>query len=293
MLTFDDKQLYYQVARDLYTFSGAIVDLGSFCGATAMALAVGMLNNGRLSAQTRLIATVYSYDLFKADFGACDHLNWFHRGDRTYKEGDDFFDVFCRLTSKYAAFIRPYVGDVGQAPYDGPLIEVLSVDVCKSRLITDAVFRKFMPLLRPGAYILQQDFIHPWHPYLHTAIGYFADHFEVIHENDDGGTVLYRLVRPIEASQLDDFSDVCLNRKDQWLPLMNRAFAQLRTQRALNSLQAARTLLIGEVEGALAAERYAIALPKDLSQRDRQWVTEVLAYARIQWPGRPALGRSL
>jgi len=282
MLTMDDKQLYYQVARDLYTFSGAIVDLGAFCGATATALVVGVINNERFSSRTMPTAAVYSYDLFKA-FGSSELLNWYYNGGRTFKEGDDFFDVFRELTSRFSGFIVPHQGDVAQASYGGPLIELLSIDVCKSRETTDAVFRKFMPMLRPGAYILQQDFIHPWHPYLHTAIGYFADHFEVIHENPVGSTVLYRLTRPIEWTQLAGFSDTCLKRKEAWLPLMDRAFSQIRAKRSIYSLRAAKTLLVAEVEGVAAAEALAASNDKALSSLDRQWVEEVLRYARIHY----------
>jgi len=282
MLTVDDKQLYYQVARDLYTFSGSIVDLGAFCGATATALVVGMINNKHFSSHTMPTATVYSYDLFKA-FGSSDSLNWYYDGARTFKEGDDFFDVFCEITRRFSNFIVPHQGDVAQAPYGGPLIELLSIDVCKSRETTDAVFRKFMPMLLPGAYILQQDFIHPWHPYLHTAIGYFADHFEVIHENPLGSTVLYRLTRPIEWTQLAGFSDSCLKRKETWLPLMDRAFSQIRAKRSLHALRAARVLLVAEVEGVAAAEALAASSDKALSSRDWQWVEEVLRYARIHY----------
>ena len=62
MLTEGDRAMYFQTARDLYTFSGTVVDLGTFFGATTTCLALGMINNPRLSHEltSRLRVDVYT-----------------------------------------------------------------------------------------------------------------------------------------------------------------------------------------------------------------------------------------
>jgi hypothetical protein len=279
MLTLDDKQLYYQCARDLYRFEGGIVDLGTFVGATTSALIYGMLNNPHFQFRRSADCTIHVYDRFSCDWDIMlDGLNWMYPGQ--YKKGDNFLPAFRDALGPLLAFLEIHQGDILESEYrDATGIECLGVDICKSREITDKVFRTFLPRLIPGAYVIQQDMIHPWHPYLHTAIGYFADRFQLIHENPCGASVLYRLVRPIEERDLPEFSEVCLHDRGQWLPLWERAFAQLRTPRARASMQAAKVLLVGEVHGPARAKGQAEeAATFPLSELDKDWISEVLAY---------------
>jgi hypothetical protein len=282
MLSTDDKIVYYQTLRDLYTFSGAIVDLGAFMGATATAMLFGCFDNARWSADTVRRPLVHSFDLWKLNIGAAAYINH-HYNEPRHQDGDDFLYAFQELVvSRFGDLVLATQGDVASAPYHGGPIEILSVDVCKSRSTTEAVFRRFMPLLMKGAYILQQDFVHPWHPYLHTAVGYFAERFEVVREMPEGSTVLYRLIEPIEVAEMQDFSRVTLLDKTQWLPLMDQAFAQLRTEQSRIALVPARALLIAEVEGLDAAEAYIARERRNVEFPPlvARWNDEVLMTAR-------------
>ena len=55
-----------------------------------------------------------------------------------------------------------------------------------------------------------------------------ADHFQVVHELDIGQTVLFRVAKPIMREQMQDFSDVLMRAKENWLPLFDRGISQIR-----------------------------------------------------------------
>ena len=61
MLGLEERKLLYQLARNIYTGEGAVVELGAFCGASTCCLAAGMRDNPRAAGRH-----VDSYDCFIA-----------------------------------------------------------------------------------------------------------------------------------------------------------------------------------------------------------------------------------
>ena len=179
--------------------------------------------------------------------------------------------------------IEAHPGDVTLGSYTDPRpIEILSVDICKSRETTDIVFREFFPRLEAGSLVLQQDYIHPWNPWLLTAIGYFADHFEVVYEG--APTVVHRVLEPIHHGQLAEFTQTCMHSKDRWLELLDRSLAQLETDRARLLLLPARTLLLAEVEGLDRARAFMADANETLADEPsadvaRLWMDQVWEHA--------------
>ena len=45
MLGLEERKLLYQLARNIYTGEGAVVELGAFCGASTCCLAAGLRDN--------------------------------------------------------------------------------------------------------------------------------------------------------------------------------------------------------------------------------------------------------
>src|SRR5260370_7961703 len=62
MLGLEERKLLYQLARYVYTGTGAVVELGAFCGASTCCLAAGLRDNPRAGGQR-----VHSYDSFIAN----------------------------------------------------------------------------------------------------------------------------------------------------------------------------------------------------------------------------------
>ena len=138
------------------------------------------------------------YDLFQIDAPyILDHLREQHP-DIPVEEGGAFRHVFEHNTNAFKDMIDLRPGDVMAAGYkDDEGIEVLGVDLCKALPVTDFVVREFFPRLTPGALVMQQDFIHEFHPHIHLSMLLLADHFEKFVEPEWGGSVAYRCIRPI------------------------------------------------------------------------------------------------
>jgi hypothetical protein len=257
MLDEDDKQLYFETARDDYTFSGSIVDLGVFLGGTTACLLLGALANMRLPHRLP-DPLVHVYDRFIADHGALPGLNWQQPAHKFHKEGDCFFDRFRAQLSGLFVFTNTHRGDIAEAVYsDDRHIEVLGVDICKARHLTDAVVRQFFIRLAPGSHVLHQDYIHEWLPHIMTAMGYFDDRFELIDECRTGCTVRYRMLKPITQADLAEFSETCLRSKKDWLPLFDLSVSRLKLPASRERMAPARTLLLAETQGISAAKEYA------------------------------------
>src|SRR5437763_14459691 len=64
MLSAQELELLYTLARDRYSGRGEIVDGGAFLGGSTLALACGLRDNARVANKSRRI---HSYDLFVSD----------------------------------------------------------------------------------------------------------------------------------------------------------------------------------------------------------------------------------
>ena len=176
MLTLDDKQVYYQCARDRDRFDGTIVDLGVFVGGSTACLVQGTLDNSNGHKAERPL--VRAYDRFEAEWSSVEPLKYIAPSG-AFKMGSDFRFVFERQLGSYLQYVNVKHGDAMTATYDeGRPIDILGVDICKNRALCARVTSQFFPHLRVGSLVLQQDYIHPWLPDLYVAMGYFADKFE-------------------------------------------------------------------------------------------------------------------
>ena len=106
MLGLEERKLLYNLTRHVYTGRGAVVDLGSFCGASACSLAAGMRDNPQAAGRR-----VDSYDCFIADE---PYLVEFIRTQfgEAIEPGQSFAEIFCRSTAEFADFIEVHAGDL-------------------------------------------------------------------------------------------------------------------------------------------------------------------------------------
>lgn len=198
MLTVGDKALYFDAGRK-YQFKGSIVDAGCFVGGTTMSLVQGLLRNPLLEEHPGEIEKLIRvYDLFKIDDDyILEHL------ERNYPKHDfskdkSFLKVFEDNMREFAHMLDVRPGDVIEAGYqDDTPIEILGVDLCKALPVTDFVVREFFPRLILGARVIQQDFIHQYHPHIHLSMMILEDYFDLDYEIQWGGSVSYVLKKTI------------------------------------------------------------------------------------------------
>lgn len=205
MLTEGDFALYFEAGRN-YRFEGSIVDAGCFVGGTTMSLVQGLLRNPALEAnRDKLAGLVRVYDLFEIDDSyILEHLKKnYPRHD--FSAQGSFLSVFNDNMSEHASMLDVRPGDVMLSGYPDPEpIEILGVDLCKALPVTDFVVREFFPRLMDNALVIQQDFIHQYHPHIHLSMLLLRDCFKLDLELKWGGSLSYRLVRPITPDLIEE-----------------------------------------------------------------------------------------
>jgi hypothetical protein len=197
LLGLEERKLLYQLARYTYTGEGAVVDLGSFCGASTCCLAAGLRDNPRAAGRR-----VDAYDSFVASE---PYLVEFIREQfgEAIEMGQSFAATFRRATAEFADLIEVHAGDLLEQswPSDHP-IEILFVDVAKTLALSGKVVTEFFAHLTPGkSIVIHQDFYHPTAFYLPVVMDFLMDHFTIIEAGRDWSAV-FRLDKPIPPEKL-------------------------------------------------------------------------------------------
>jgi predicted O-methyltransferase YrrM len=197
LLGLEERKLLYQLARHNYTGEGAVVDLGSFCGASTCCLAAGLRDNPRAAGRrvdsydSFIASEPYLVDFIREQFG------------ETIEMGQSFATTFRRATAEFADIIEVHAGDLLEQnwPWDRS-IEILFVDVAKTLALSGKVLTEFFPHLTPGkSIVIHQDFYHPTAFYLPIVMDYLTDHFTIIEAGRDW-SVVFRLEKPIPQGTL-------------------------------------------------------------------------------------------
>jgi glycosyltransferase involved in cell wall biosynthesis/SAM-dependent methyltransferase len=198
MLTEGDFAIYFDAGKH-FQFRGTIVDAGCFVGGTTMSLVQGLMQNELLeSNRDKLDGLIRVYDLFCIDDDyILGHLRKNYPG-RDFDGEPSFLGVFEDNLREHTHLLDVRPGDVMRSGYDDTEdIEILGVDLCKALPVTDYVVRTFFPRLLDNALVIQQDFIHQYHPHIHLSMLLLDDCFELEHEMRWGGSLSYRLKKPI------------------------------------------------------------------------------------------------
>lgn len=183
--------------RREFTGSGAIVELGALIGSSSAAIARG------LGGKT---ADLTVYDGFDWRFvdppGLLAH----------YKDqGLGLREVYDRRTGSPAGTV--IAGDILEQAWPGRPIEFLYVDLAKTEDIWHHLLASFVPALMVGGVMVQQDWAHAMTPWLHLWHHRWRDHFDELGHVPHGGTLAFRLTRPLPAeafaaTRIADHQDV-------------------------------------------------------------------------------------
>jgi hypothetical protein len=205
MLSGEELQLLYWLARDAYSGLGAVVDLGAFLGGSTCALAAGLRDNpGRF----RKRHAVGAFDRFL--YEAAQEF-WVGPTGASPRPGDSLLPLFRRLTEPYREYLTAHPGDLLAARYEGGPIEVLVVDVGESWELSAAVLAEFFPHLIPGRSVVVRRGCHRG-PIV--AFDYLGDHLEHTGRVADGSAAVYRYARRIpEVLLRTDLRALPLERK--------------------------------------------------------------------------------
>jgi hypothetical protein len=193
MLSAQELDLLYTLARDRYTGGGEIVDGGAFLGGSTRALASGLRDN---PANIDKRGRIHSYDLFVSDHYVRQFIDGFPEGSSTRP----YYD---RVIEDVAEHVSVYQGDIAAFPWPGQRsVEILFIDVAKSWETNDILLRNFFPRLIPGvSTVIQQDFHWPHTPWISITMELLADHATYL-GSMPWATAYYRWDRPLEPGEI-------------------------------------------------------------------------------------------
>ena len=207
-----ERKLLWWIGARYWNGAGAIIDAGAFCGASAAAFAAGVSASSRLAiyesgagARSGFTGSqrgpVVSYDKF-VDADSFEREFIKEAFGATMTKGDAFLDYFLNAVAPYRDLVRVEVGDFLEKNWGGQPIEVLFLDICKTRALNAHAIAEFMPYLIPGhSLVIQQDFMGVWLPHINWCMEYLKDYFEVV-DAECGPSRVYRLKEAIPGSVL-------------------------------------------------------------------------------------------
>lgn len=172
MLNIKEYGILYSLGKS-YRSKGLILDLGSFCGASAFCLGLGIQDSG---VESHFNKPLHCFDLFINDN---QHMNSFINkyfysnldvrskelipGNFQIKNFRDIFDFQTSYINKYIKVHTGSILDINKWEFDN---EIVNVDLGKSETLNQKIIKIFYPRVIPQGYIFQQDILIPNHWYL-------------------------------------------------------------------------------------------------------------------------------
>ncbi|MCW5679670.1 MAG: hypothetical protein KIT65_17220 [Xanthobacteraceae bacterium] len=197
MITDGEKRLLHWLAKEWYTGSGEIVDLGCYVGADTVLFADGVQKNSR---RHRFPARpiIHAFDIFEQA----------PEGDPKFKVDTPLIQEYANNISKYNKYISTYFGDISGFFWQrGRDIEILFNDISKSPEINSRVINEFFPSLVPGkSILLQQD--------------YYDDHFWIPISMEKLEPYFKPFVGPLGSKPIDHVDllrQIRFNTPNQWI----------------------------------------------------------------------------
>jgi hypothetical protein len=224
MLLREELQMLNWLSHNLGDL-GCVIDAGAFLGGSTAQLADG------LAEHPDPLKKVHSFDLFKVPVGARGRYG-------LNADTEDTLGRYAENITPWADRIVIYPGDIMRAGWPSQPIELLFLDCLKSVKLNDWAVRAFLPQLRPGSVVIQQDFLFPALPWIHVTMGYFADHFSYLADTGHN-SVLYTCDRPVGVEDAAAFSYEQLSRSER-CELFDTATARFTTDAQRKCLAGAR-----------------------------------------------------
>jgi hypothetical protein len=202
MLSLQERQYLYEYAKNQYSGSGEIVDLGCWLGSSTIPLAMGLQENSNPQITGRHI---HAYDIFiwedwMDSYGdvSSSHLNG------KFKSGDSFLEEYHQQTSAWEKQIYCHPGDLTHLGWQGGDVEFLFIDAMKSWELANSIIRDFFPSLVPNySTIVHQDFSHYYTYWIHLIMYRFRDYFEVAYDVPYSGSLAFKYKKQIPPAELD------------------------------------------------------------------------------------------
>jgi hypothetical protein len=191
-------------ARDCFSGTGIIVDLGCWFGATTFCFARGLKQNTHAKQYRRI--------------EAFDRFVWDERWQRVadaigmrveYRPGENFFPEVEKLLSPFQELVLLHPGDLLDYQSSAVPVEMLFIDAMKSWPVAEKIVEAFFPRLIPNlSVVVQQDFV--YHAgggaMNHLFMWRLRDYFEPIHYVPESASLAFLCTKPIDRTELPALS---------------------------------------------------------------------------------------
>ena len=210
-----EQAMLEELAAKHWRGEGAIVDIGSFLGATLVAAAEGVRANPVLAAGERRTAgpPIHGFDrgfLPAPAKPSAKRERVF--GDVTIQLGDSFVPRLTRTIAPYDDLVELHVGDLEEQGWDGSPIELAFVDAAPTASANARIVASFYPALIGGSSTLVvRDIYSDQLPWLNVTMGFLAEHLRW--EGQVRSSAVYRSTAavPADVAAYDPFSEATLD----------------------------------------------------------------------------------
>ena len=216
MLAVNEFAILYSLGKS-YRSEGLILDLGSFCGASAYCLGTGV-NDATVELTSD--RPIHCFDMFENyNWGTNQFISRFFYGHLDpaanlvagqFKDYEfaSFRNIFDFQTSTVEHLLTVHQGsllEIDLVPWADASIEIANVDVAKSTELNDFIIRNFYPKIIQHGYIFQQDINIPVHWYLLMSM-YLLREFVQVDFHRHPSAWLFRVDREITG----DAAESCI-----------------------------------------------------------------------------------
>jgi len=260
MLSHGERLMLHWLAKNLaLTENGSIIDAGCFLGGSTLALATGL---GQRHTRDDQNYRIHTYDIFIAPN---DGYSLKAIGN-SRRPGQTVLDLFAKNVENFCEKIFVHGGDFlkSLAPHGG--IDILFIDIAKTRDLNRKLVEEFFPKLIPGHSILiQQDYNDHSCPWINATMEILSEYFEYL--IDESGSRIFLLTKEIPVDLIRHTAQMGL---EDELSLLKTAVRNERVDisRFFTSVGAGWTIL--ELSGSEAAIEYLNTL-----QFDQPWESDV------------------
>lgn len=264
--------LYWLTAQG-YSGQGAVVELGSFLGSSAMHLGAGMRDAG-------FDRPLWCFDKFEWSGSA----GWSERFRIQLADKVDYRPLFLRNVQPIYPAVRAVKTEIKRIKWKGGLVEILFMDAPKRLADISAALTQFGLSLEPNfSLIVCDDYNHAPSFELAAALSQLGSKLQLVHALTDSSTVSFiltdRLTRAETTEHALSFRNwTAAEARQRW-----RSILDLLPESARERLELGLAMLLhdlGHAEEAIAVVR-ATKLTASMIERWRGWAVPSL-YGRYR-----------
>ena len=213
-------------AKEKYSGSGEMVELGCWLGSISISLSQGLKQNKKM---INKISRIHTFDKFVWQ-------DWMNNSvlqtnlNFQYHENDDFSDEFKKRIKIFRKFIKIYNCNLKNTKWNqNKKIELLFIDAGESWDIANDIIKIFYPALMPGRSIyVEQNFYYYNTYWIHLLLYRFRSHFKSLFQipNSTSAVFIYKKTIPLNLFKtkylLSDFSNKEIEAAFNWSMNLNK-----------------------------------------------------------------------